>query len=71
VLDLDRERARLRGELEHIANLLRGTEAKLGNQGFVARAPADVVERERTKLASYQEQHDKLAAKLTALAGGA
>jgi valyl-tRNA synthetase len=71
VLDLDRERARLRGELEHIANLLRGTEAKLGNQGFVARAPANVVERERTKLASYQEQHDKLAAKLTALAGSA
>ncbi len=71
VLDLERERTRLQDELAHIAGLLRGTEGKLGNDSFVARAPAEVVERERTKLASYREQHDKLASKLAALEGSA
>ena len=71
VLDLEQERTRLRGELAHMAGLLRGTETKLGNESFVARAPAEVVERERTKLASYREQHDKLAAKLGSLEGTA
>jgi valyl-tRNA synthetase len=40
-------------------------EAKLSNQGFVAKAPAAVVEGERAKLASAQE---KLAATKAALA---
>lgn len=69
VIDLDRERARLRDEAARIEGLAAGTEKKLANQSFVARAPAEVVEREREKLASYREQVEKLRAKLAALEG--
>ena len=68
-IDLDRERERLGGELERIDSLLRATEAKLANEQFVQRAPTEVVQRERDKLASYREQRDKLMQTLRVLQG--
>jgi valyl-tRNA synthetase len=67
VIDLDRERARLRAERERLAGLVQSTARKLENEGFVSRAPAEVVEREREKLASLDEQRARIAAKLDAL----
>jgi valyl-tRNA synthetase len=67
VIDLDRERSRLRDELERVTGMLRSTETKLANETFVVRAPAEVVEREREKLQSYAEQRAKLEAKLRSL----
>jgi valyl-tRNA synthetase len=69
VIDLDRERRRLRDEAARVEGLASGTEKKLANEGFVAKAPAEVVEREREKLAGYREQLQKLNAKLAALEG--
>ncbi|HEX8692739.1 MAG TPA: valine--tRNA ligase [Longimicrobium sp.] len=69
VIDLDRERARLRGEVGRLEGLVAAAEKKLANESFVARAPAEVVEKEREKLASYREQGEKLRAKLAALEG--
>jgi valyl-tRNA synthetase len=69
VIDLGRERTRLRDEAARIEGLANGTEKKLANESFVAKAPAEVVEREREKLAGYREQVDKLRAKLAALEG--
>jgi valyl-tRNA synthetase len=71
VIDLDKERTRLRAEHDRLGGLMAGTEKKLGNESFVARAPADVVEKEREKVAAYREQRAKLAGKLAALEGGA
>jgi valyl-tRNA synthetase len=71
VIDLDRERARLREELQRVDGLIVGTEKKLGNESFVSRAPEEVVGREREKLASYREQRIRLADKLSALEGAA
>ena len=71
VIDLDRERTRLRAECGRLDGLIAGTEKKLSNESFVARAPADVVDKEREKVASYREQRAKLADKLAALEGGA
>jgi valyl-tRNA synthetase len=71
VIDLERERARLREELTRVDGLIAGTEKKLGNESFVSRAPEEVVGREREKLASYREQRQKLAEKLSALEGAA
>jgi valyl-tRNA synthetase len=68
IIDLERERERLGKELEHMEKLLRSTEAKLSNEKFVSRAPAEVVERERDKAESYRDQRDRLAEKLAALA---
>jgi valyl-tRNA synthetase len=67
LLDLDRERERLRQELERVRQLHRSTEGKLANPNFVGRAPEEVVEREREKLQSYAEQRIKLESKLQAL----
>ncbi|HEX9939525.1 MAG TPA: valine--tRNA ligase [Longimicrobium sp.] len=69
VIDLDRERKRLRDEATRLEGLATGTEKKLANEGFVAKAPAEVVEREREKLAGYREQVEKLRGKLAALEG--
>jgi valyl-tRNA synthetase len=71
VIDLEKERARLRAEHDRLGGLMAGTEKKLANESFVARAPADVVEKEREKVAAYREQRAKLADKLAALEGGA
>jgi valyl-tRNA synthetase len=69
VIDLEKERERLRAEAARVEGLASGTEKKLGNESFVARAPAEVVEKEREKLAGYREQVEKLRAKLAALEG--
>ena len=69
VIDLDRERARLRAELERTEGIAAGARKRLENESFVARAPAEVVEREREKLASVEDQRDRLAATLRALGG--
>ena len=69
VIDLEKERARLRGELTRLDGQIGGQEKKLANESFVSRAPADVVEKEREKLAAFREQAAKLAEKLQALEG--
>ncbi len=66
-IDLGRECDRLRLELERLDRQMRASAAKLGNAQFVARAPPEVVERERTKGAALREQRQVLAAKLEAL----
>ncbi|MBS1242232.1 MAG: valyl-tRNA synthetase, partial [Gemmatimonadetes bacterium] len=63
LIDIERECARLSGELGRLETQLRGLEAKLGNQQFVAKAPAAVVEREREKLLSWQDQASALRQK--------
>ncbi|HET8975954.1 MAG TPA: class I tRNA ligase family protein, partial [Solirubrobacterales bacterium] len=50
---IEERRAKLRSEVE------RG-ERKLGNEGFVAKAPADVVDAEREKLAAYKAELEEL-----------
>jgi valyl-tRNA synthetase len=68
VIDLDKERERLRNEIARLDGQIRATDAKLGNEQFVNRAPAEVVEREREKGRSFRNQRDQLAGKLQALA---
>ena len=43
------------------------SEKLLGNQGFVAKAPEAVVQRERDKAAELRERRDKLEARLRSL----
>ena len=69
VIDLDRERERLAAEIGRLTGRLRGIEAKLLNENFVARAPDAVVTRERQKLLSCNVQLTKLQQKLTSLGG--
>ncbi|NTV63369.1 MAG: class I tRNA ligase family protein, partial [Oscillochloris sp.] len=50
LIDLEAERARLRKDLEQAEADVVRREAKLANQGFVGKAPANVVQRERDSL---------------------
>ena len=67
LVDLAQERERLQKELDRLDGMLRGAEAKLGNEQFTARAPADVIEREREKADNFRDQRERLSSKLRAL----
>ena len=47
--------------LADLEKQIRPLEAKLANEAFVSRAPAEVVESQRTKLAELQGQHSSVA----------
>jgi valyl-tRNA synthetase len=66
-IDIGAECDRLGGEMERLDKQIRAVTAKLANENFTTRAPADVVERERQKEQAWREQHDTLAAKRRSL----
>ena len=66
-VDVQQECRRLSGELTRLDQQLAGLAGKLTNANFVARAPADVVAREREKEKAWREQRDVLAGKLRSL----
>ncbi len=68
-IDLARERERLGAERERLTGLVSGQERKLANEQFVARAPADVVTREREKLSAWRDQAHAIGEKLVRLGG--
>jgi valyl-tRNA synthetase len=55
-IDVARECERLGAEIARLQQLVLSQERKLANEQFVARAPAEVVGREREKLATWREQ---------------
>jgi valyl-tRNA synthetase len=69
MVDLEREQARLNKELEAVEGDIARAQGLLENERFVAKAPAEVVEKERAKLAAAEERKAALAARLEMLAG--
>lgn len=67
LVDLEAERKRLNAELDKNANEIKRLESKLSNEGFIAKAPAAVVEGEKAKLEKYREVRAGLEAALLAL----
>jgi valyl-tRNA synthetase len=67
MIDLGAERARLQKELEAAEADVVRREARLGNESFVGKAPANVVQRERDGLAAAQATLEKLRERLAAL----
>ena len=65
LVDYEKERERLTAEIAKVSAEVERLDKKLSNQGFVAKAPAAVVDAERAKLASARE---KLTATEAALA---
>jgi valyl-tRNA synthetase len=49
LVDVKAEAARVKAELDKTLGFLKGVESKLGNEGFVAKAPAAVIEQQRAK----------------------
>jgi valyl-tRNA synthetase len=54
LIDKDAELKRLAKEIDKQDKLIGGIEKKLGNEGFISKAPEAVVEKERGKLAEFQ-----------------
>ncbi len=64
LIDPAKERERLTAKRIKLVEDINKIESKLGNEGFIARAPADVVEKERKKLQEGRAQIEALDAGL-------
>jgi valyl-tRNA synthetase len=68
LIDKDAELARLDKEVAKIQGEIKRIEGKLGNEGFVAKAPEVVIAKEREKLEGYKETLVKLEAQKETIA---
>jgi valyl-tRNA synthetase len=64
LVDLEKEKARLLGEIERLNVEIARAEGKLANENFVARAPQKLVDAEKEKVAKYNDMKAKCVAQL-------
>jgi valyl-tRNA synthetase len=64
LVDIDAEVQRLQKEIEHLNKEIERLDKKLSNQGFVSKAPRDVVEKEREKRENYRDMLQKVEKRL-------
>ncbi|MEZ4635179.1 MAG: hypothetical protein R2856_09450 [Caldilineaceae bacterium] len=64
MVDLDAERQRLQKELDNVDNQLQRSEKLLANQGFVAKAPAEIIQREEDKIAELKIRRQQIQANM-------
>ena len=67
IIDTEKEMARLSAEEKKLIGEIERIEKKLANEGFVAKAPAAVVEGEKVKMAKYQENLEGVRAAISKL----
>ena len=67
IIDLEAERSRLKKEIDRLNGVMSGIQTKLGNERFLEKAPAQVVEKEREKLADITATVEKLERSLDVL----
>ncbi len=68
LLDVDKEMQRLRNDLAKLEKEIEKNRAKLANEKFVERAPAEVIEKERSTLADNEAKTARIKANLASLA---
>ncbi len=68
LVDLDTEIARLEKEKSNLKNEIERVNKKLSNQGFLEKAPQDIVEKEQQKQKDYQEMLQKVEQRLKMMA---
>ena len=67
LIDIEQEIQRLQKEFDLLTKEVERVEKKLANEGFVAKAPAKVVEEERAKMQDYSDKRDKVQARIQEL----
>ena len=68
LIDVEKETARLNKELATLDKEVSRLDKKLSNAGFIAKAPADIVEKEKEKLKGYEEKREAVKQRLAYLA---
>lgn len=68
LIDVEKETARLGKELDSLEKEINRIAGKLANPGFVAKAPPEVIEKERAKEKEYQEKRSAILERLEYLA---
>lgn len=67
LINIDEEVKRLNKELEKLDKEVERVQKKLSNEGFVKKAPAQVIEEERAKESDYIEKRDAVRARIEEL----
>ena len=67
LVDVEKEKARLLGEKEKLEKELARSNAMLGNERFISRAPAEKVAEEKAKLAKYTQMMQQVTDRLRTL----
>jgi len=67
LIDIDVEVKRLEKEINNISEEIARVSKKLSNEGFLAKAPGEVVSKEQAKEAECREKQDALTARLAVL----
>jgi len=67
LIDIELERGRLKKEIDRLSGLVLGIRNKLNNERFVAKAPKEVVDKEREKLDNFGKTLEKLEKSYAAL----
>ncbi len=70
LVDVEKEIERLMKEKANLEKELERVISKLGNEGFVAKAPPKLIEEEKGKRLKYQEMYDKIVERLDGLKKG-
>jgi valyl-tRNA synthetase len=69
LVDIEKECAKLRTEVEQLEKQLVSLTERLANPGFTTRAPAHIVEAERAKEQEWTTRRDQMRAKIKGLCG--
>ncbi|MGE5405921.1 MAG: valine--tRNA ligase, partial [Candidatus Saccharibacteria bacterium] len=64
VIDIEKETARLNKELQGLEQEIARISGKLANEGFVAKAPPEVIEKEKNRLAEAQTKKEGISQRL-------
>ena len=64
LVDLEKEKSRLKAEIERIDGEIARAEGKLSNEKFVSKAPQKLVDAEKEKVAKYRDMKAKCVAQL-------
>lgn len=67
IIDLDKERARLRKEIDKLVAEVKKIEAKLGDEKFMSRAPEEIVEEQHQRKNDFESALSKLSQALKQL----
>ncbi len=67
LIDKEAELARQQKEAQKLRGLIAGTEGKLSNEGFISRAPEEIVQKTRETLEGYKKQLESVEAVIAAL----